>query len=319
MAQEGDPLEEFIKIILTSGRSALDLALYILLPVMVVMMAFMTLIEERGLLARVARLLAPVMRVFGVPGAGVFALLQLMLVSFAAPLATLSIMERDGTARRAIAATLAMVFTLSQANVVFPMVAVGLDLRAVVFSSLVGGLLAAALTYHVFARSVHDRDEPGQTSLPAPKERRKTTALNLLILGGQEAVKIVIASIPILILAIFLVNVLKTTGAIALAQQLLSPFLGLLGLPGTAVLPIVTKFMAGGTAMMGVTLNMLKEGTFTVMDLNRIAGFIINPFDLVGVAVLISAGARCASVVRPAAAGAMVGILVRGVLHLLMF
>ena len=49
------------------------------------------------------------------------------------------------------------------------------------------------------------------------------------------------------------------------------------------------------------------------------AGFIINPCDLVGVAVLISAGTRCTSVVRPAIAGAAVGILIRGVLHLMIF
>jgi hypothetical protein len=49
------------------------------------------------------------------------------------------------------------------------------------------------------------------------------------------------------------------------------------------------------------------------------AGFLTNPCDLVGVAILISAGSRCASVVRPALAGAAAGIVVRGVLHLLMF
>jgi hypothetical protein len=39
----------------------------------------------------------------------------------------------------------------------------------------------------------------------------------------------------------------------------------------------------------------------------------------VGIAVLISAGARCAAVVRPAIAGAAIGITIRGVLHLLIF
>ena len=46
---------------------------------------------------------------------------------------------------------------------------------------------------------------------------------------------------------------------------------------------------------------------------------IVNPFDIVGVAVLISAGRRCASVVHPAMAGAIAGLLIRGTLHLLMF
>ena len=85
------------------------------------------------------------------------------------------------------------------------------------------------------------------------------------------------------------------------------------------MLPLATKYLAGGTAMMGVTLNLLKEGAITTVELNRMAGFLTNPCDIVGVAVLISAGTRCSSVVRPAVAGAAAGILLRGVLHLLMF
>jgi hypothetical protein len=53
--------------------------------------------------------------------------------------------------------------------------------------------------------------------------------------------------------------------------------------------------------------------------MNRMAGLVINPCDLVGVAILITAGSRCSSVVRPALAGAMVGILLRAGLHLLIF
>ena len=73
------------------------------------------------------------------------------------------------------------------------------------------------------------------------------------------------------------------------------------------------------SAMMGVTLNLLKEGAISTVELNRMAGFLTNPCDLVGVAVLISAGTRCRSVVRPAIAGAAFGILLRGVLHLIWF
>jgi spore maturation protein SpmB len=122
-----------------------------------------------------------------------------------------------------------------------------------------------------------------------------------------------------LILAIFLVNCLKAVGAIALLERGLSPLFTLIGFPAVAVLPLATKYLAGGTAMMGVTLNLLKEGAITPLELNRMAGFLTNPCDLVGVAVLISAGARCASVVRPAIAGAAVGIVLRGILHLLIF
>ena len=307
-------MEELVRITLQSGKSALDLALYTLLPVLVVMMALMKLVEARGILALVARLLQPFLRIFGVPGAGAFAMLQLLLVSFAAPVATLSIMEKDGTHRRSIAATLAMVLTMSQANVVFPMVAVGLNVSVIFMTSLIGGMAAAALTRSVAKEGGHD-DDP----VPETPTGRKSTALNLMIVGGQEAVQVIMGAIPILILAIFLVNILKAVGAIALLERALAPFFSLIGFPAVAVLPLATKYLAGGTAMMGVTLNLLKEGAITSVELNRMAGFLTNPCDIVGVAVLISAGARCGSVVRPAIAGAAFGILLRGVLHLLIF
>ena len=96
-------MERLVEVVLQSGKSAVDLTLYVLLPVMVVMMAVMRLLEAKGVLAFVARLLAPVVRPFGVPGEGVFAILQMLLVSYAAPVATLAVMEKSDTSRRGIA------------------------------------------------------------------------------------------------------------------------------------------------------------------------------------------------------------------------
>jgi spore maturation protein SpmB len=312
-------VEELIRIILQSGKSGLDLALYILLPVLVIMMAIMKVVEARGILALVARLVQPALKLFGVPGAGVFAILQLLLVSFAAPLATLAIMEKDDTGRRHIAATLAMIFTMSQANAVFPLVAVGLKLGVIMATSLFGGLVAAALTYYVFARSAGESTSDNGGFVVASENSRKTSTLNLMINGGQEAIQVILGAIPLLVLAIFLVNILKAVGAIGLLESALSPLFALIGFPAVAVLPLATKYLAGGTAMMAVTLNLLKEGAITSLELNRMAGFLINPCDLVGVSVLISAGSRCASVVRPAIAGALIGIVIRGILHLMIF
>ncbi len=312
-------MEDLVKIMLVSGKAGLDLSLYVLMPVLVIMMAIMKVLDARGVLAMVARLLRPLLRLFGIPGAGAFAIVQMLLVSFAAPLATLAIMEKDGTSRRQIAATLAMVLTLSQANVVFPMVASGLNLWAIMLTSAIGGLSAAALTYYIFARGADDSHPADSGELPPPSDNKKSTILNLMISGGQEGVQVIIGTIPILILAIFLVNILKATGAIGLLETAITPLFRLIGFPAAAVLPLATKYLAGGTAMMGVTLNLLKEGAITVQELNRMAGFITNPCDIVGVAVLISAGSRCASVIRPAITGVVAGILIRGVLHLLMF
>ena len=311
-------MAEIVDILLRSGKSAVELSLYILLPVMVVMLALMKLLEAKGGLAFIARLLTPVFRPFGIPGIGIFAILQSLLVSFAAPVATLSIMENDETPKRQIAATLAMVLTVSQANVVFPLITVGLNVWIILMTSLVGGASAAAATYYYFARSENDGPP---TSINQIKVLRKSEQdiLSVLVDGGQEGVQIALKAIPILVLAICLVNFLKPAGVAALMEWALSPILRRMHLPGSAVLPIVTKYVAGGTAMMGITVPLVREGSITSLELNRMAGFVINPLDFVGVAVLVSAGRRVGSVLRPAVMGAAVGILVRGILHLIIF
>jgi spore maturation protein SpmB len=307
-----------IDILLQSGRSALELSLYILLPIMVLMMGLMKLLEAKGVLAFVARVLTPVLKPFGIPGIGVFAILQSLLVSFAAPVATLSIMETDGTPTRKIAATLAMVFTISQANVVFPMLTVGLNLWVVLLTSLIGGVVASTVTYYFFARSRDDELPQSRVEVESVVLPSKGVLTHLLE-GGYDGVQLAIKSIPILVFTICLVNSLKAVGLIHFLAWSLSGVLSRMRLPGIAVLPIVTKFIAGGTAMMGITIPLVQEGSISALELNRLAGLVINPLDLVGFAVLISAGPRVASVARPAFLGALVGILVRAILHYVIF
>jgi len=68
--------------------------------------------------------------------------------------------------------------------------------------------------------------------------------------------------------------------------------------------------------MMGVMDEMRRSGQISVELLNASAGFLISPFDIPGVAVLISAGKRVAAVWKPAALGACVGIALRTVGHI---
>ena len=310
-------MQSLVEGILAAGRSAVELTLYVLLPVMVLMMAAMRLLEAKGVLAFVARILTPLLRPFGIPGIGVFAMLQLLLVSYAAPVTTLAVMETEGTSRRGIAATLAMILAMSQANAVFPMLAVGLNLPVVLLTSLLGGFAASAFTYHVLLRSEDSEDCPPATTPEKPEP--PAGVLALLVEGGQEGVQLSLRSIPILVLAVCMVKALGAIGAISLLERGLAPLLKSVGLSGIVVLPIATKYLAGGTAMMGVAMSLVKEGTMSSLDLNRIAGFMINPLDLVGISVLLSAGPRVASVARPAIVGAAVGILIRGILHLVLF
>jgi hypothetical protein len=64
---------------------------------------------------------------------------------------------------------------------------------------------------------------------------------------------------------------------------------------------------------------MLQDHTMSATDLNKVAGFTINTLDPVGVAVLVSAGRRFSVFAVPAIKGSLVGILVRGLLHLAIF
>jgi hypothetical protein len=63
---------------------------------------------------------------------------------------------------------------------------------------------------------------------------------------------------------------------------------------------------------------MLGASQASVAMVNRSADFLISPLDLQGVAVPISAGPRVAAVWKIALAGALVGVLLRGLGHLLL-
>ncbi len=311
-------MEQIIDVILSSGRSALDMALYILLPIMVIMLALMKLLDAKGVLAWVSNHLAPFTRYFGIPGIGLFVMIKLLFVSFAAPMASISLMDKSAQSKRYLASTLAMLFCMSQANATFPLAAVGLDLTVVLLTSVLGGLLAAAFTYYVLTRNMQDQPAE-ELTVESKAADRQQTIVQILNEGGQEGLKIVLGMIPMLILAIFLVNVLKQTGMIEWISLVLAPLLNLIGLPESTVLPIVTKFIAGGTAFMGVTLDLMNQGLITATDLNRMAGFVTNPLDLLGVALYASLGDRVHAVIRYAIYGSLLGVLVRGTIHLLLY
>lgn len=69
--------------------------------------------------------------------------------------------------------------------------------------------------------------------------------------------------------------------------------------------------------MMGVSADIRQQGLLTPRDINRTAGLPIHPFDVAGIAILISAGPRVAALLRPAFYGALVAISLRTLSHLL--
>ena len=312
-------MQEFLKILFASGQKGFELAFFILMPIMVFMMAVMRVLDQTGVLRRVAILAAPFLLLFGIPGLGVFAIVQILFVSFAAPVSTFRIMDQDAAiSDRKIAAGFAAILCMSQANATFPLSAFGLNLPVTMATSIVGGLVSALLTYRFFARHLPDGVE-----LPAADEihpsSNKQNVIQMILSGGEEGFQLVLKAVPVLVLAVLLVNVLKAVGAIQVMETLCGPAFALIGVAPASVLPIITKYIAGGTAMMGTTLPMLQDQSMTALDLNRIAGFTINTLDPVGLAVLVSAGRRFGAFAMPAVKGALFGILVRGILHLIIF
>ncbi|BCQ39904.1 hypothetical protein ERHA54_25070 [Erwinia rhapontici] len=132
---------DIIGIIMSAGRTSVDVALYTLLPVMVVMLIIMRYLEQKGVLDAIVRVMTPIFRPFGITGLAIFALIQLNFVSFAAPLAAMAIMEKRGTSDRHLAAALAMLFAMGQGNVFYPLIPFGLHWGEAVIISIVGGWL----------------------------------------------------------------------------------------------------------------------------------------------------------------------------------
>ena len=308
-------MDLLIDVILKAGRSAVELSFFVLLPVMVVMLSLMRLLEARGVLDWLVEKLAPALRPLGLTGLGVFAALQINFVSFAAPVATLAMMDQRGASSRHLAATLAMVMAMAQANVSMPMAAMGLHFGIVLGWSLVGGLVAAAATYYGFGRHLSAVEHTLDETLNHPVAESAKGVLDVINHAGAEAFKIAVGAIPMLVLSLVAVTALKRFGAIDALTQMLTPVLALAHIDPLLILPALTKYLAGGTAMMGVVDDMRRAGQMSAELLNASAGFLIHPFDIPGVAVLVSAGKRVAAVWKPAALGACVGIAVRTLAH----
>ncbi|HRZ22823.1 MAG TPA: nucleoside recognition domain-containing protein, partial [Candidatus Contendobacter sp.] len=228
-----------IDILLPAGRAAIDLALFVLLPVMVVMLSLMRLLEAKGLLDWVVARLTGLVRPFGLTGLGIFAALQINFVSFAAPVATLAMMEQRGASDRHLAATLAMVFAMAQANASLPLAALGLHWGPTLLFSLVGGLVAAAVAYHGFGRGLSGEEHLTDDTLHHPTAEGAKGVLDTINRAGAEALRITIGAIPLLVLSLVVVTALRQAGAVDALTHGLTPVLGALGIDPALVLPTV--------------------------------------------------------------------------------
>ncbi|HFO3135516.1 nucleoside recognition domain-containing protein [Klebsiella pneumoniae] len=309
---------DVISIIMAAGKSSVDVALYTLLPIMVIMLIIMKYLEVRGILDVIVRWVAPLLKPFGLTGMSAFALIQINFVSFAAPLATLSIMDKRGVSDRQMAATLAMVFAMGQGNVFYPLTPFGLHWLASIVISVVGGLCAAAVAWHVTGRRLSVAENPRAEALPNA-EQNSQGILAVINSAGSDAIRLALGAVPMLILSLTIVGLLQGAGAIDLLQQLLKPLLGWLHIPQNFVLPALVKCFAGGTAYFGVISELIQQGKVTVGQVNASAGLLIQTFDLPGIGIFLGISSRFVRLFRFVAPAAIVGILLRTVLHLTLF
>jgi spore maturation protein SpmB len=310
-------MQEITTLVLSSGRSAVELALFVLLPIMIVMLSLMRWLEANGMLQKIVTILTPALRPFGLNGMGIFAMIQVLMVSFAAPIATLAMMARGGASDRHIAATFAMVLALAQANVVFPMASIGLNIPATMAIAIAGGLIASSVTFYLFGKNLDDSE-----TLAADLQQQSDGRDNLLVVirkAGQDAWDIAMGALPLLVVALVAVKLFTLTGAIQWIEQLISPLLSILGYPSETLILAITKYVAGGTAMMGLAVESFNQGIIDHRDVNLLAGLLLCPLDVAGVAILIAAGKRVSAVARPAIYGALLGIVFRVICHTLLF
>lgn len=307
-----------IEIIMSAGRVSVDVALYTLLPIMVVMLIIMKYLEEKGVLDAIVRLTSPALKPFGISGMGIFALIQLNFVSFAAPLAALAIMERRGTSDRHLAATLAMVFAMGQANVFYPLTPFGLHWGAAIGISLIGGLAASSFTYYLAGRRLSSatlRDEEGDLA----QEKPRAGLIAVINGAGADAIRLSLGSLPMLLLSLTVVGILKAAGVVEALTSLLTPLMSFFHISTVYVLLTLTKCLAGGTAYFGVASEMAQHGQLTAAQINASAGFLVQTLDLPGVGIFLGIASRFVRLFRFALAGAIVGILLRTLLHAMLF
>ncbi|SBS32198.1 Spore maturation protein B [Marinomonas aquimarina] len=310
---------DIIEHMLAAGRLALELSLYLMLPITVVMGGMMKALENKGLLAMLSALLSPITRCFGASGLSIIGLSKMLFVSSIAPIPTLQKLDTLEQDQRKLAASLALVLTLTQANVSFPMIAYGLDIGFVLLSSLVGGVVASAITYYGLTRHILVGPIDDQVKANEAVTVPNKTLFQSLNEGGMEGMKIAINMIPMLIITLFLMAILKDLHAIEWLTRAMAPAFSLLGLPEASALPVITKYIAGGTAYMGVMVDQIEQGVISAKDLNIIAGLASNPVDLVGITIFSVLGPRINVIFRYALAGACIGLLVRASMHVIWF
>ncbi|WP_138465765.1 nucleoside recognition family protein [Poseidonocella sp. HB161398] len=305
-------MEALVDAVLTAGENALYTALYIFMPLMVVLMVILRFFEGWGVLAWLERVLARPMRAFGLGGLGALAILQAQFVSAVAPVPVLAMMQARGHSDRRLAATYAACMATAPANAVFPLVRLGLDIGPTIAISLIGALGGAASVHWLFGRGLDDARGPD--TYGGEDEKVDRSVIGTINRGGSEALRIIAGMTPMLIVTLFAVEVLVMVGGVHLLEMLLAPPMELLGIDRGLILPFITKMIAGNTAVVGLLMAPESALAIPAEELNAASSFLFQSLDVAGLAIFLAALPFLARVWKQAVLGAAAGIALRAVL-----
>ncbi|UWM76879.1 hypothetical protein N1937_06480 [Rhizobium sp. WSM4643] len=299
-----------ITAILDAGRSAVDIAIFTFLPLMIVTFSLMRYLEGISALRWIAGKANPLFGLFGLDGFGALAIIQLSLVSSAAPVSALSLMAHKGTSERCRAAAFAAVLAAAPANASFPLASLGVDPGLIIVNGICGALVASTLACWLVGLrfqsgqicSCYKADEPVAARLDL------LTAINR---GGADAVRVISAILPVLVISLLMVRLIQTTGALSAFTSVALPLLQLLSASQQDVLFFLTKCLAGSSAAVTLLLDVHKELRLQPEKIIRGSAFLVNALDLPGLSILIASVPALRSVAGVAIVSALAGILVR--------
>lgn len=210
-----------------------------------------------------------------------------------------------------------MLFAMGQANALYPLAPLGLHWLTTVLLSIVGGLAAGAVTWYLPGRRLASKEvistEDAQVHAP------QKAGLLSIISGAGGIHPSVAGSRAHVDSLIDHSGHYQISGGISLLEQALSPVMQTLNIPAVLIMPALVKCLAGGTAYLGVTTELLKNGHMSVETLNASAGWLLQTFDLPGVGIMLGAGFRVARIAHFAIPGALLGIALRGILHAIVY
>ncbi len=301
-----------ITAILDAGRSAVDIAIFTFLPLMIVTFSLMRYVEDMSALQWLAVRANPICKAFGLDGLGALAVMQLSLVSSAAPIAALLLMARKNVSDRFLTAAFAGVLAAAPANASLPLATIGIDPALIILNGVCGALVASTFAYWIVGRRF-----PSPTSIGTGDDdvdnygEGRLDLLSAINRGGADAIKVISAVLPVLVIALALVKLIQSAGAISALTSMGGRSLQMLGLSQQDVLLFATKCLAGSSAAVALLFDLRKEFPLQDKQIMDSSALLVNALDLPGLSMLIASVPRLRSVAAAAVVSALVGIAVR--------